>query len=382
MPRILFLYATDHSGHKRAADAIQKSLLFHNPHLETSSIGFFSHHYPILGPFLFKLYVDLMRSVPNIWDYLYNSEDIASLTKELGRFFASFNVSKVTQILSKTKPDVIVCTQAIPCSFIAHEKKKGEIRIPLIAVITDFVANPYWPNHDVDCYCVPDEEIKLQLMKKNINEKRIYVTGIPVDNSFIRKIPKYEARAKLGLNPYMNTILMMGGNQGLGKILKAVKKLIKSKNNLQFIIATGYNEKLYKKLKKVCSRNKNILVLGHQKNVSRLMDAADFLISKPGGLTSSEALVKLLPMIILSPLPGQEQKNAFYLKKHGVAELCKNVRNLSQIVVNFYKNKNKIIRFQRNALAISHPYASNQIAEQIIKFINHKNIAFRYQTHH
>ena len=371
MSHILFLYATEHSGHKRAAEAIRKSISNFNPGIETSGVGFFTQHYPILGPFLFRLYVDLMQSVPNFWDYLYNSDDVASLTEELRSFFHSFNVSKLNKTLEKNKPDVIVCTQAIPASFIAAEKAKGTIKAPLISVITDFVANPYWPSHDVDCYCVPTEEIKDQLVQRDINEKRIVVTGIPIDNSFIGKIPKDEARMKLGLNPFIPTVLLMGGNHGLGQIANAVKKLAKQKNNLQIIVIAGYNRQLYRQLKKTHSKNRNVKVLSHVKNISRLMDAADILISKPGGLTSSEAMAKLLPMILLSPLPGQEQRNAAYLKRNGVAERCENIRQLPSIVENLLAREDRIKKIQRNALKISHPYASNFVAEQVLRFVNH-----------
>ena len=371
MSHILFLYATEHSGHKRAAEAVRKSLSNFTPGVESSGVGFFTQHYPILGPFLFRLYVDLMQSVPNFWDYLYNSDDIASLTEELRSFFHSFNVSKLNKTLSKTRPDVIVCTQAIPASFIAAEKQRGSIKAPLISVITDFVANPYWPNYGVDCYCVPAEEIKAQLVERNINEKRIVVTGIPIDNSFIGKIPKDEARLRLGLNPFAPTVLLMGGNHGLGQIATAVKKLAKHKNNLQIIVIAGYNRPLYRQLMKSHSRNKNIQIFSHVKNISKLMDASDLLISKPGGLTSSEAMSKLLPMILLSPLPGQEQRNAAYLKRHGVAEKCENLRQLPHLVENLIAREDRIKKFQRNALKISHPYASNSVAEQVLRFVNH-----------
>jgi len=372
MSHILFLYATEHSGHKRAAEAIRKSLSNFSPAVESSGVGFFTQHYPILGPLLFRLYVDLMQSVPNFWDYLYNSDDVASLTEELRSFFHSFNLSKLNATLAKTKPDAVVCTQAIPASFIAQEKRKGHIRVPLIAVVTDFVANPYWPSHDVDCYCVPAPEIKEQLLSRNINEKRIVVTGIPIDSSFIGKIPKDEARLRLGLNPFTPTVLLMGGNHGLGQISSAVKRLARTRKNLQIIVIAGYNRQLYRQLTKSHRKNKNIQIFSHVKNISRLMDASDILISKPGGLTSSEAMSKLLPMIVLAPLPGQEQRNASYLKRHGVAERCDNLRQLPQIVENLLEREDRIKNIQRNALKVSRPYASNFVAEQILRFVNHR----------
>jgi processive 1,2-diacylglycerol beta-glucosyltransferase len=184
MSRILFLYATGNSGHQKAAEAIQKSLRHADPDVATFGIDFFTYHYPTLGPFLFRIYLEILQSIPHTWDYIYDNKGLATLTTELRQFFNYVNTPKLHALLHKYEPRVIVCTQAIPAGFIAAEKQKGRISVPLLVTVTDFVANPYWPVHNVNLYFVPDEDIKGQLMARHIPEERIAVTGIPIDRTF------------------------------------------------------------------------------------------------------------------------------------------------------------------------------------------------------
>lgn len=370
MSRVLFLYATSNSGHQRAADAIRKSLLNIAPQVRTTGVDFFTYHYPTLGPFIFKMYLDLLQSIPHIWDYLYDSPDVASLTGELRQFFNFLNIPKLNQIIRSFAPDLIVCTQAVPAGFIASEKQRGKLaHIPFLATITDFVANPYWPNHYVDCYFVPETETKDQLLNRHIPEHCVKVTGIPIDSAFGQKMSKALIRQKFGLRMGLPTVLIMGGSQGLGQITRAVRELVNARKAFQVIVITGHNRALYRQLYKKYSTHRNVLLLSHIRNVAKIMDAADILISKPGGLTSSEALVKGLPMIILSPLPGQEERNAAFLVRNGLAERCENPEELPAIADSFFSHPGKLLRFQARALRMSRPYASDEIASQILRFL-------------
>lgn len=369
MCRILFLYATNNSGHQKAAEAIKKSLYHISDNIKTSEIDFFTHSYPNLGPFFSKMYLEIMRSIPQTWDYLYDNQGVASITKEIRRLFNFLNIPKLYKILKNFNPDAIVCTQAVPAGFIAAEKEKGKIQSPLFVTITDFVANPYWPDKEVDCYFVPDEEIKEQLIERNVPGERIMLTGIPIDSSFSQKMPKTNIRRRLGLRPGAPTVLIMGGSQGLGQIWEAVNELLSHQTNIQIIIITGQNRYLCRHLRKKYKGQKNIKIFSRIKNISALMDASDLLISKPGGLTSAEAMSKGLPMIILSPLPGQEERNASYLVKNGVAERCSNVSMLPKMVEKFFSHPNKLMRFNTQALKMARPYASVDIANHILKFV-------------
>ncbi len=190
MARLLFFYATNNCGHQKAAEAIQRSIARIAPGVATLGIDFFTYHYPNIGPVLSKLYVELMRHIPLVWDEIYDNPEVAARTEDLRRFFAFINVSKIHEDIRCFRPDAIVCTQAVPAGFIASEKEKGELSaLPLFVALTDFVANPYWPSRQVAGYFVPDREVKGALLKRSIEERLIHVTGIPIDASFTKEVP-------------------------------------------------------------------------------------------------------------------------------------------------------------------------------------------------
>lgn len=370
MCRVLFLYATSNSGHQKAAEAIEKSIRLHAPSIKTFGVDFFTYHYPTLGPFIFRMYLDLMQSMPHVWDSMYDSPELATLTTELRQFFNLLNTPKLHRVLAQCKPDLIVSTQAVPAGFIAAEKLKGNISIPHFVTLTDFVANPYWPAHGVDRYFVPHREIKEQLTLRGIAENKIRVTGIPIDESFMARLPRSVVRKRLGLAPETPTVLFMGGSKGLGQIAPAITGLMKkSSRSIQIIAVTGNNRTLFRNLKKKCRQNKNVIVFSSVKSVGKLMDAADILVSKPGGLTSSEALVKNLPMIILSPLPGQEERNAAFLTRYGVAERCDKVTHLPRMIEQMLSHPDRMRRYQMQAARLAQPYASRNAADIIIGYL-------------
>ncbi|MBN1824505.1 MAG: glycosyltransferase [Endomicrobiales bacterium] len=370
MSRILFLYATRNSGHQKAAEAVKIEIHRILPDVKTFEVDFFTKNYPNLGPFIARMYLEIVRSVPHAWDYLYDSEGFASITRELRQFFAFLNITKIRGVLKEHKPDAIICTQAIPAGFIAAEKAKKKITTPLYITVTDFVANPYWPDNNVDCYFVPDEKIKTDLVRRGIPGNHIRTTGIPINRRFAASVPKPAAKKKMGLKPHNPAVLVMGGTQGIGQISEASDILSTRFKTAQLVIVAGHNNYLHNTLRKKYHSNKSIHVLGHAANVSRLMDAADILITKPGGITSAEAMSKGLPMIILSPLPGQEERNAEFLVKHGIAERCRDITHLPRIVESFLNDPAKTDNFRSQALSHAKPFAASEIADHVAKLLN------------
>lgn len=366
MKRILFLYATKNSGHKRAADAIRHELARLSPAVRTSGMDFFTHHYPHLSPFFFRMYVDLMRSLPHVWDYLYDHPDIAAATKELRAFLNLLNVPKLRTLVRKEKPDAIVCTQAVPAGFLAQEKKKNRLAVPLFAVITDFVANPYWPATHIDGYFVPHDDIRQQLMARGVPAHRIMVTGIPIDASFATEHERMASRARLDIHTSETAVLVMGGSHGLGQIEGAVHALCESGAPLHTIVITGHNRPLQRRLVKRYAGRRSLTVIGVSHAIAEIMDAADVLVSKPGGLTSSEALAKGLPMIMVSPLPGQEERNAEFMVRHRVALRCNDVASLGRLVVDLFKHPASLRRMKAQALCLAKPHAALDAASHIM----------------
>jgi processive 1,2-diacylglycerol beta-glucosyltransferase len=370
MKRVLFLYATKNSGHKKAADAIRKSLTLIDPLVKTSGIDFFTHHYPHLGPFIFRMYVDLMQSIPHVWDYLYDHPDVASATHELRRFLNLLNIPKLHTVLRDSGPDAIVCTQAVPAGFIAREKQKKRIAIPLFVTVTDFVANPFWPTTHIDGYFVPHEEIKKQLIDRGVADKQIHVTGIPIDDTFAHLQSKKSIRERLRIRQRIPTVLVMGGSHGLGHIGTVVRHLTRCSVPLHVIVVAGHNRALHRSLTKQFADHKSIMILGLTKSVADLMDASDIVISKPGGLTSSEALAKGLPMIMVSPLPGQEERNAEFLVRHGAAIRCNTIEAISTVITDLLRDPLLIRRMKSQALFLAKPYASMDAANHILHAIS------------
>lgn len=369
MKRVLFLYATKSSGHRRAADAIRNQLAALDPSVKTTGMDFFTHHYPHLSPFFFRMYVDLMRSLPHVWDYLYDHPDIAAATKELRAFLNLLNVPKLRTLVRREKPDAIVCTQSVPAGFLAQEKRKNRIAVPLFAVITDFVANPYWPVTHMDGYFVPHDDIRQQLMARGVPAQRIMVTGIPIDASFAAAHDRAAARSRLGIRPSETAVLVMGGNHGLGQIETAVHALADCMAPVHTIVVTGHNRALQRRLMKRYAARRSVTVLGISNAIAELMDAADVLISKPGGLTSSEALAKRLPMIMVAPLPGQEERNAEFLVRHRVALRCTDVKSLGRMVVDLFSRPASLRRMKEQALALGRPHAARVAASHIMNAV-------------
>jgi len=368
--RFLFLYATNACGHQVAAQAIRNNLHALDPAIETAGIDFFTSHTPNIAPILSRLYVELMQHMSATWDYIYDSPEIAARTSEFRRFFNFINKAKIHEDIARFRPDAIVCTQAIPAGFVARQKLDGKIPVPHFVVITDFVAHPYWPEYEVDNYFVPHDEIKHRLVERSIAQERITVTGIPINNDFGRRLPKTIARKRLGLSPHVPAVLIMGGSLGLGQIPEAISELIAWQREIQLLVLPGYNQRLHDALAESYGGNPCVRIFPHTDTVPALMDAADVLISKPGGLTSSEALAKSLPMIILKPLPGQEERNTSFLLRHAVAERCSDIRRLPGIVERLLTEPRTLKKYQRNCAALSRPRAGRAIARQLLKMLS------------
>jgi processive 1,2-diacylglycerol beta-glucosyltransferase len=365
IPRILFLYVSASSGHQRAADAIAEALSLLAPTWETTGVDAVSYAYPTMGKLVSKTYLEILRRTPILWDYIYDNPDVVTATREIRELLNLLSLPRMRALLKRHVPDALVCTQAIPCSVFASERRRGKLPIPLIAVVTDFAVHSYWIHPEVDLYCVPSEETRKTLIHEGIPAARTVVTGIPISPAFLRHVPKEQARAELRLDPKTHTILVMGGSQGLGPLEELVEEL--RGLSVQCLIATGANRDLFRSLQKCYARDRRIQVLGYTRRVNLLMDAADLLVTKPGGLTSSEALAKGLPMIITHPIPGQEERNSDFLLRHGVAERADSASEIARLVQSLLSHPTKLRRMVEKTQGIAAPYAAMEVARHVFR---------------
>ncbi|MCM8782944.1 MAG: DUF354 domain-containing protein, partial [Candidatus Omnitrophica bacterium] len=226
----------------------------------------------------------------------------------------------------------------------------------------------YWIYDTIDYYIAPCQEVKQELIDKGVINDKIKVLGIPVDPGFSKQVSTEEIIRKLELKQDLPKILVMGGGQGLGPISSLVSILDQIDLNLEILVVTGINRKLYHRIKnRISSFKHRVKVFEFVDNIAELMSVSELIITKAGGITTAEALVKGLPMIIVKPLPGQEMSNTRYLIAKGAALCVENIKDIRSVVKEMLLNKEKLNRMRQSARLISMPHSSIDIANLIIE---------------
>jgi processive 1,2-diacylglycerol beta-glucosyltransferase len=229
----------------------------------------------------------------------------------------------VADVVRQLKPDSIVCTHPIPNAVVSRLKRLG-LDVPLYTLITDYDAHATWTNPEVNTYLVSTAAVRNKLIARGVPPTSIEVTGIPVHPNFWHPHDRAEILAQFQLRD-MPTVLIMGGGWGLLYGEELVKYMATYADRIQFILCMGSNEKAREKLlSDPRFQHHNVHVLGFTKEISKLMDVSDLLVTKPGGMTCTEGMSKGIPMLFYEPIPGQEEENAEYFVNHGFGELMTN----------------------------------------------------------
>ena len=363
--RIVFLYSAPTGGHKECAEALRRGFKTFGPApVETFGLDAVTHLYPLLGPVISRAYLEILKYTPQLWNFLYDNPDIEEITREFRQFMGTFNRSKLNKILAQYRPTAFVCTHALPCTLIAQEKKNGKCDLPLVGVVTDYAVHSYWVHPQVDLYIVANAASADTLEARGIPRERIRICGIPVDPQYRHKLRPQEARRRLGLDLHRPVVLVMGGAHGLGPIAKIVPELLALKNSPQIVVVAGVNKELQKDLSPH-QKTKSVHLFGFTRLIPLLMDAADLLVTKPGGITTSEALAKGLPMILVKPIPGQEERNARFLVRNGAAVQVKKIEELRDAVRLLVGRRERLELLSQRALRIARPHAVEDACREI-----------------
>ncbi|PIQ89865.1 MAG: hypothetical protein COV72_00795 [Candidatus Omnitrophica bacterium CG11_big_fil_rev_8_21_14_0_20_42_13] len=363
---ILIAYISEVSGHRSAAEAVSKALKLLDPSCNVLGINLFHYTNPHSEKVINKLYNSIIKLMPRIWEYLYDNPKVVARTRKAKDIIHKFNSKKIKKLFDKFQPDVIACTQAFPCGMFADYKKMYNLDVPLIGVMTDFLPHAYWVYDNIDYYTVASDEARRKFIALGISPEKIKLTGIPIDPIFSVQRNKGKIASELGIDLSLPVVLVMGGGQGLGPIKTIIRKLDKMDTGLQVIVVTGTNEKLYKSLRRK-RREKNILVLRYVNNIFDLMSISSVVISKPGGLTMSEALAKKIIPIIISPIPGQEENNTNFLLMNNAAFKAKGTAHICSIIGDLFANHEKYTQIQHNIELIARPNAALDVARLILK---------------
>ncbi len=329
---ILFLSISDASGHKSAMDAVMKALKSIENHINVMGLNFFNYLPKKLVKKIDNAYYSMIETKPGLWTYLRKKKLVRFILKPFEILFCIIvALFFFKNVLKKKKFDAIVCTHSFPCVCINLLKKLKIIKSNLFAIITDYSINSFWINKNVDYYIIPHKNLEYGLIKNNIPQKKIKILGIPIDAKFNMPLNKQELYDKYKIPLDKTIILIMGGSLGLGRIEECVSDLIENPD-LFIIIVCGKNKILENNLCDNYLGCPNLSILGYVNNVHELMELADCLICKPGGLTIAEALAKNINIITISPIPGQEEENNKFLLENNLAVYAKDTTKINDIL--------------------------------------------------
>ena len=315
--KILILSVKAGMGHHATGMALKNEFESHGA--ACVMLDAFEYVTPILSETISRGYLLSTKLTPKMYGQFYRlaekkqSVDPSFLQKTLNRLLSS----KLMKFIKSYEPDAIISTHIFAAQIVSYLKEKQKINCLTLGIITDFTVHPFWEETNLDYYVTASRLLNLQLEKKGISPKKALPVGIPIHPKFGRSIPKGEARAQLGIEE-KQTILVIMGSMGYGHIMKELLTLDDMKGDFQVLCVCGNN----KRLRALVSGHvwkKRMHVYGYVDNVDVMMDAADIIVTKPGGLTTSEFLAKGLPAIVLDPIPGQEDRNVEFLLNNGLA---------------------------------------------------------------
>ncbi|MEH6905160.1 MGDG synthase family glycosyltransferase [Neobacillus drentensis] len=312
MKKILFLPLLQmQSGHHQVAEALMDLLKNHTDDFTLKKIDLLSYTNKSLEKVITNGYLNWIRYAPETYNLAYKSFFYVPPTKKHSfKWYEPLFLKKMEQLIAEEKPDLLVCTHGFPSYLLSKLKMKGKCDLPIINVYTDFFINSVWGREGIDLHLLPSQEVKAKLSRKLPNQQLI-VTGIPVHQEMTKTITRKKHTNRL-------KILLSGGNSGLGGILKLAEEL-KLSTNLDFLILCGNNKKLYDEIHSWDLEHiKPLSYLSSRLEMNQLYEEVDAIISKPGGVTISEAIQKRLPIFVHSALPGQEKINLRYLKSQNL----------------------------------------------------------------
>jgi processive 1,2-diacylglycerol beta-glucosyltransferase len=374
--RVLIATVTAGGGHLQAAAALDEAWTTTYPSDEVKRVDLLDLVPKVQRKFYAEGYVKLIAHAPELYELFFNRTDNPKRLRELStlrRRFAEHTNRKFVRLVNQFKPDVVLCTHFLPLEVLGSLKSRtpatraaegGARHHPyVVCVVTDFEAHALWMEPGVDLYCVAAEETKARLVARKVNGEGVVVTGIPIGGRFSQPIDAADVRRRVGLRDDLPTVLVLGGGFGMGPVAAILESLDGIEREFQMVVVAGRNADLRRELA-VHDRRHPTHVLGFVTNMHELMAVADLIVSKPGGLTTAEALALGKPLFILNPIPGQEAANSDFLLERGAAAKVNRVEDLP-FRVDRLLGSPKLKEMAASARALGRPDAAAAVCEAV-----------------
>ena len=373
MKKIIIFYASYGGGHLSAARSIETYLKENHPYLDVELIDCVKYINKTFEKVTTTAYKQMAKKMPWVWGKIYNDAQKGPLAHISTRANA-FMAAKLAKLLHQKNPDIIISTHPFSSQMCNYLKRKGKTNAQISTVLTDFKSHDQWlvGADYTNYFFVSNENMKQELIEKNIDSSKIFVTGIPVRKEFLASHNKQEILNDLDFSENKKTILLFGGGEfGLGKnmVLEVFTCLATKFPDTQIIAISGKNENMKKAFTDIVMENDrihNIKILEYTDRVADFMSISDVVITKPGGLTSSESLVSNVPMIIINPIPGQEEENAEFLENAKVGKWIKKGDDVNFILNILLNDENLLNNMKENIKNIAKPNATRDICEIIL----------------
>ena len=366
-PRIMVLTLSFGSGHVRAAKTIAEELLRYAPNaavcvVDALAASRFLFHLAYVWP-----YWAMVRYSPDLWDRLFSRRVKDKHRQTAPEWAFQFGCPEAFKSIREFEPDAIVATEVAACEIAASAKRKGLTKARIVNVITDYETEPVWVQPEVDSYAVGEKHVADQLATWGAPLDKIQIVGIPIASSFLVPHDKHSTRAKYGLKDTEPVVLIMGGGMGPTHMDEVAARLLKSERPIQIVALTGNDKRARRRLSRLQSSPSAALrVLGWTDDVPALMQVASALITKPGGLTISEAAASALPLVLFDAIPGPEHRNAQRVAEAGAGIWRKGADQAADAAVQLLHDEETRQRMSAKAKTLACPEAATKIARLVL----------------
>ncbi len=376
--KILIFYASYGGGHLKAAESINECILnnYTDKNIEVELIDCMKYVNKAIEKMTTAAYREMAKKMPWAWGKIYNDSQkgpLAHISSRSNKIMAI----KLLRLLREKQPDLIISTHPFGSQMCSYLKRKKKINAKIATILTDFAPHSQWlvGSDYTDYFFVAHDKMKSYLLSQNIAENKIFVTGIPLSNKFLCKYDRNDILKNFELKDNKFNILFFGGGEfGLGKtrtveIFEEFTKFAKSRD-FQVIGIAGKNEKMKLAFKNIVRENnceENVKVLEFTNKVPELMSISNLVVTKPGGMTTTESLASELPMIIINPIPGQEVENAEFLESKNIAIWLRKDNDVNEVLTNLFESPTKLKEMKQNTKLLANINSTRDICDILLK---------------
>ncbi len=374
MDKILILYGSYGGGHKSAANAIKNHIEENYEEFNVTAVDCIEYISKIINKITTGAYNQMAKKAPWAWKRVYFGSEKGFLSK-ISNGMNKLMAKKLYHLIEEENPNIIVSTHPFATQMVGRLKRKGKINCKVSTIMTDFEIHSEWLQESeyIDNYFVAQTGMKESMVKLGIDSSKIYVTGIPMSERFLENFDRKEILREFELEDNKKTVLFFGGGEmGLGKdrTCEILKTLVESFENIQVVAISGRNEVMQDAFQEIVANSNSsnrVKILDYTQKVPELMSISSLVITKPGGLTTTESLASGLPMIIINPIPGQEEQNAEFLEKSKVGIWLQKNDDIKKVLETVILNDELLEQMRKNTNKFAKKTSTKDICEIILK---------------